>query len=154
MLNDILSFDQLYPTNQTFHQFHDLDTEHDLYQITIGFHGIFVTGVACQQETLTLLVIWSRPAFWDLLMLKLLRSVIPNSPCLISTFHPEYQSVLSRICTIPRDSLMNIMFNLLSLIMPTCILTFCIQLSHPYQQKPKYRWSPSSCDMSLPLSLH
>ena len=28
-----------FPTNQTFHQFHDLDTDFDLHRITSGFHG-------------------------------------------------------------------------------------------------------------------
>ena len=42
------------PTNQTFHQFHDLYTELDLHRIMSGFHGAFATGVASQQGTLTL----------------------------------------------------------------------------------------------------
>ena len=43
-----------FPTNQTFHQFHDLDTELVLHRITSGFNGAFSTGVACQQGTLIL----------------------------------------------------------------------------------------------------
>ena len=43
-----------FPTDQIFHQFHDLDTEFDLRRITSGFHGAFATDVACQQGTLTL----------------------------------------------------------------------------------------------------
>ena len=43
-----------FPTDQTFHQFHDLYTELDLHQIMSGFHGAFATGVASQQGTLTL----------------------------------------------------------------------------------------------------
>ena len=35
--------------DQTFHQFHDLDTFLDLHPITTGFHGAFATGVVCQQ---------------------------------------------------------------------------------------------------------
>ena len=54
-----------YPTNQTFHQFHDLDTDFDLHRFTSGFHGAFATGVACQQRTLTLPDTWFRPHFWD-----------------------------------------------------------------------------------------
>ena len=50
-----------FPTNQTFHQFHDLDTDFDLHRITSGFHGAFATGVACQQGTLTLPDTWFRP---------------------------------------------------------------------------------------------
>ena len=50
MLNDILTLDQLQciPTNQTFHQFHELDTELDRRRITSGFHLAFAPGVACQ----------------------------------------------------------------------------------------------------------
>ena len=84
------------PTNQTFHQFHDLYTDLDIHWIMSGFRGAFATGVASQQETLTLPDTWFRPPFWDLLMLQLLR---PNSsylPCLYSTFHLGYPLVLSR----------------------------------------------------------
>ena len=84
------------PTNQTFHQFHDLYTELDLHRIMSGFHGAFTTGVASQQGTLTLPDTWFRPPFWDLLMLQLLRPNSSNLPCLYSTFHLEYPLVLSR----------------------------------------------------------
>ena len=87
-----------YPTNQTFHQFHDLDTDFDLHRITSGFHGAFATGVLCQQGTLSLPDTWFRPPFWDLLMLQLLRPNSSNLPCLYSTFHLEYPLVLSRFC--------------------------------------------------------
>ena len=44
MSNDNLNLDQLqFPTHQIFHQFHDFDTELDLYRIKSGFHGAFVT---------------------------------------------------------------------------------------------------------------
>ena len=89
-----------YPTNQTFHQFHDLDTKFDLQRITGGFHRAFATGVACQQGTLTLPDTWFRPPFWDLLMLHLLRPNSSNLPCLYSTFHLEYPLALSRFCYI------------------------------------------------------
>ena len=69
------------PTNQTFYQFHDLDTELDLHRITsCCLHEAFATGVACQQGTLTLPDTWSRPTFWDLFMLRLLRPVFPKLP--------------------------------------------------------------------------
>ena len=84
------------PTNQTFHQFHDLYTELDLHRIMSGFNGAFATGVASQQGTLTLPDTWFRPPFWDLLMLQLLRPNSSNLPCLCSTFHLEYPLVLSR----------------------------------------------------------
>ena len=87
-----------FPTNQTVHQFHDLDTDFDLHRITSGFHGAFATGVACQQGTLTLPDTWFRNPFWDLLMLQLLRPNSSNLPCLYSTFHLEYPLVLSRFC--------------------------------------------------------
>ena len=48
-------------TNQTFHQFHDLDTDFDLHRIMSGFHGAFAVAVACQQGTLTLPDTWFRP---------------------------------------------------------------------------------------------
>ena len=33
-----------FPTDQTFNQFHDPDTELDIHRITSGFHWAFVTG--------------------------------------------------------------------------------------------------------------
>ena len=38
---------------------------------TSAFYGAFVTGVACQQGTLTLMDTWFCSLFWDLLMLQL-----------------------------------------------------------------------------------
>ena len=87
-----------FPTDQTFHQFHDLYTELDLHRIMSGFHGAFATGVASQQGTLTLPDTWFRPPFLDLLLLQLLRPDSSNLPCLYSTFHLEYPLVLSRFC--------------------------------------------------------
>ena len=87
-----------FPTDQTFHQFHDLYTELVLHRIMSGFHGAFATGVASQQGTLTLPDTWFRPPFWDLLMLQLLRPGSSSLPCLYSTFHLEYPLVLSRFC--------------------------------------------------------
>ena len=84
-------------------QFYDLDTELDLHRIMSGFNGTFSTGVACQQGTLTLPDTWFRPPFWDLLVLQLLQQLFSNLPCLYSTFHFEYPSVLSRLCSFRRD---------------------------------------------------
>ena len=99
ILNDILPLTNSdFPTDQTFHQFHDIYTELDLHRIMSGFHGAFATGVASQQGTLTLPDTWFRPPFWDLLMLQLLRPNSSNLPCLYSTFHLEYPLVLSRFC--------------------------------------------------------
>ena len=92
-----------FPTDQTFHQFHDLYTELDIHRIISGFHGAFATGVASQQGTLTLPDTWFRPPFWDLLMLQLLRPNFSNLPCLYSTFHLEYPLVLSRFCSLWRN---------------------------------------------------
>ena len=89
-----------FPTNQTFHQFHDLNTDFDLHRIASGFNAAFATGVACQQGTLTLPDTWFRPPFWDLLILKLLRPNSSNLSCLYSTFHLECLLVLSRFCLI------------------------------------------------------
>ena len=72
MLNDILTLDQqCFPTDQTFHQFHDLYTELDLHRIMSGFHVAFATDVASQQGTLTLPDTWFRPPLLDLLVLEL-----------------------------------------------------------------------------------
>ena len=38
-----------FPADQTFQQFHYLDTELDLHRIMSVFHGAFATGVTCQQ---------------------------------------------------------------------------------------------------------
>ena len=87
-----------FPADQTFHQFYDLNTELDLHRIMSGFYVAFATGVACKLGTLTLLNTWFRPPLWDLLMLQLLRPDFPNLPCLLSTYHLEYPSALSRFC--------------------------------------------------------
>ena len=87
-----------FPTNQTFHQFHDIDYRAWPSPIMSGFHGAFATGVACQQRTLTLPDTWFRPPLWDLLVLQLLRPDSANLPCLYPTFHLEWPLVLSRFC--------------------------------------------------------
>ena len=87
------------PTDQTFHQCHDLDTELDLHRIMSGFYGAFATDMGCQQGTLTLPDTWFRPPYWYLLVLQLLITDFSNLPCLKSTFHLEYRSVLSRFCS-------------------------------------------------------
>ena len=55
-----------FPTDQTFHQFNDLDTGLDFQRITSGFHGSFATGVPSQQGTLTLSDAWFRPPIFGL----------------------------------------------------------------------------------------
>ena len=51
------------PLDQTFHQWYGIDTGFDLYWIASGFRLTFVTGLACQQETLILPDTWFRPIF-------------------------------------------------------------------------------------------
>ena len=65
---------------------------------TVHISSTIIICVASQQGTLTLPDTWFRLPFLDLLMLQLLRPVLPNLPCLFSTFHLEYSSVLSRFC--------------------------------------------------------
>ena len=65
-----------FPTDRTFCQFHDLDTELDLHRIMSGFHGAFAT--ACQQGKLTPPDTWFRPLFEGLHMLWLLRIVVAD----------------------------------------------------------------------------
>ena len=103
MLNDILILDQQWLPNQS--DFPPISWPwYPAWPSPImsGFHGAFATGVASQQETLTLPDTWFRPPFWDLLMLQLLRPNSSNLPCLYSTFHLEYPLVLSRFCLWPR----------------------------------------------------
>ena len=87
-----------FPTDQTFHQFHELNIVHDFHRIMSGFYGTFPTGVACKQGALTLPDTWFLPPFLDLLMLKLLWPDFTNLSCLFSTLHLEYLLVLSRFC--------------------------------------------------------
>ena len=100
MLNNILTLDQLQwlPSRSSFPPISCFNTELDLHQITSRFYGAIATGMACQQGTLTHPDTWFLPPVWDLLMLQLLGPDFPNFPCLYSTFHLEYPSVLSRFC--------------------------------------------------------
>ena len=61
-----------FPSDQTLHQFDNLDRELDFYRITTGFHEASATGMVCQQEILTLTDTWFCP-YWDLHMLLMLR---------------------------------------------------------------------------------
>ena len=49
------------PLDRTFHQWYGIDTKLDLYWIASGFRLAFVSGMACQQETLILPNTWFRP---------------------------------------------------------------------------------------------
>ena len=68
-----------FPIYQTFHQFYDLDTDLDIYQITSGFNGAFASSVACKQGTFTLPDTLFCLPFWDLPVLRLSRLVFSNS---------------------------------------------------------------------------
>ena len=61
ILNDILTLDSDFSTDQTFHQFRDLCTGLDLHRIMSGFHGAIATGVTSQQGTLSLPDTWFCP---------------------------------------------------------------------------------------------
>ena len=77
-----------FPTDQTFHQFHDLYTELDLHRIMSGFHGAFATDVASQQGTLTLPEDLVPSPILGLANAPIVESPdFSNLPCLYSTFH-------------------------------------------------------------------
>ena len=80
-------------TDQTFHQFYDVDTKLGLYWIASGFHGCSMpAGNAYSSGQLV------PSLFRNLLMIQLLRPIFPKLTCLSPTFHFEYPSVLSRFC--------------------------------------------------------
>ena len=68
-----------FPTDRTFHQFHDLNTELDLHRITSSFFGAFANGYGMPAGN-------AYPS-GHLFMLDLLRPDFSNLPCLYSTFH-------------------------------------------------------------------
>ena len=68
-----------HPTDQTFYQFHDLDTELDIHGIKSGFQGAFATGVACPQGTCTIPDTWFRPFFiGDLVYASVVETSFPE----------------------------------------------------------------------------
>ena len=87
-----------FPTNQTFHQFHDLDTELDLHRLWVVSIEHLQRVWHASRERLPFRTPGSVAHFCDLLMLQLLRPNSSNLPCLYSTFHLEYPLVLSRFC--------------------------------------------------------
>ena len=90
MLNEILILDQQWlPTNQTFHQFHDLDTELDLHRLWVVFHGAFATGVAYQQGTLTLPDTWFRPPILGLANAPIVETKFPELAMSLLDFSPR-----------------------------------------------------------------
>ena len=87
-----------FPTNQTFHQFHDLDTELDLHRLWVVSMEHLQRVWYASRERLPFRTPGSVPHFGTCLMLQLLRPNSSNWPCLYSTFHLEYPLVLSRFC--------------------------------------------------------
>ena len=106
MLNDILwslTNTVTSPTNQTFHQFRDLDTELDLHRLWVVSLEHLQRVWHASRGTLTLPDTWFPSPIlglflFHLLMLQLLRPNSSNLPCLYSTLHLEYPLVLSRFC--------------------------------------------------------
>ena len=68
-----------FPTDQTFHQFYNLDTEHDRYWIMTGFHGAFPTGIVCQQGTLTPPDTWFCSLVGELIYALIFEKIFPDS---------------------------------------------------------------------------
>ena len=82
-----------FPTDQTFHQFHDLYTELGLAPNYEWFPWrAFATGVASQQGTLTLPDTWFQSHILGLANAPIVEDQIPVDTChdLYSTFHLEY----------------------------------------------------------------
>ena len=72
-----------FQTDQTFHQFHDPDTEFDLHRITSGFDGAFAPGVVCQEGTLTL-----PDTFWGLVYAPIVETSFPELVVSFLDFSP------------------------------------------------------------------
>ena len=87
-----------FPTNQTFHQFHDIDTELDLHRFWVVSMEHLQRVWHASRERLPFPDTWFRLPLRDLLVLQLLRPDSSNLPCLYSTFQLEYPLVLSRFC--------------------------------------------------------
>ena len=77
-----------FPTNQTFHQFHDLDSKLDLHRIRNGFQGAFATDVACQQGTLTPTDTLFRPPFWRLAYARIVETSFSELAVSFLNFSP------------------------------------------------------------------
>ena len=99
-LNDILTL-AIYsdnPTNQSFYQFHDLDTELWPSPNNKWFQWSVCSGCGMSVgNAYPFRIPGSVSRFGTCLWMRL---VFPNLPCLFSTFHLEHPSVLSRFCFI------------------------------------------------------
>ena len=96
MSNDILTLDQFsfssFPIDQTVRQFHDFDTEIDLYHTTSDFHCAFATSVARKRGMLTLRNTSFRP-FLEL-------SYAPIFPRLFTLNIPSYLLHFAFLCNL------------------------------------------------------
>ena len=88
-------------TNQTFHHFHDLDTELDLHRLCVVSMEHLQRMWHASRERLPFRTPCSVPQLWDLLVFQLLRPDSSNLSCFYSTFHLEYPLVLSKFCLWP-----------------------------------------------------
>ena len=85
-----------FPTDQTHHQLYDLYTDLDFHRIYEWFLWSIFNGCGMPAGSANPSGHLVRPPYLDLLMLQLLIPDCKNLPCLYSTFHLEYPSVLSR----------------------------------------------------------
>ena len=88
--------------SETFKQFHDRDIDLDLHRIMSGFHGAFATGVACQQETLTLPYTWFLPPVLGLACAPVVETRFLELAMSLLDFSTRIplQLVLSRCCLV------------------------------------------------------
>ena len=104
-----------FPTDQTFRQFHELNTELDLLRITSGFYGALQRVWHADRECLPFRTPGSVPRFFfgggGLLMLQLLRPDFQNLQCLYSTFH--LCDIVSTLTMSPYDKLLRRNMNIL-----------------------------------------
>ena len=109
MLYDILILDQQWlPTNQTFHQFHDLGTELDLHRLWVVSMEHLQRVWYASRERLPFRTPGSVPRCgtylcsncWDQIpgTFHVLYILVEVSIHIYSTFHLEYSLVLSRFC--------------------------------------------------------
>ena len=96
-----------FPTNQTFHQFHDLDTKLDLHRLWVVSMDHLQRVWYASRERLPFRTPGSVPPLWDLLVFQLLRPDSSNLPCLYSTFRLEYPFLLSRFCLVNYKTIVN-----------------------------------------------
>ena len=128
-----------FPTNQTFHQFHDIDTELDLHRLwVVSMEHLQRVWHASGERFLP--DTWFRSLLWDLLVLQLLRPDSSNLPCLYSTFHLEYPLVLSWFCLRFAELNLSLTFYLIAPDFHTSFVTGSV-----CQQRTLFPPDPFSC---------